>query len=390
MKKIISILLLSVGITFVMAQQQTMLSKEKNAVRSDKLEKQQLDYHFQGPSGPKVIWDFHQLEATDKSYPLRYYIDEYDSTGYIGVEHNTAYHYRKTGDSILLAKYANRMLSINYSKPELRLKYPFHYGDSLQSHFKGSGYYSHSIPMQLSGKSKVKADGWGMLVIPGGDTLKQVLRVNTLRVCKLVTGADSTEVAYDGYSWYARGCRYPILETIHTTLNKDNEKHFAVTFFYPPESHKYELDEDAINNAELESMLLSYEVNPEIDSLGTSGWRDMYGNPLQENYPDKDKLATFQDKSVPEGLIDICSYIEYYPSPVKDVLTIKYGLKENATVGFQVFDSASRLLLRQPERNELAGEHQMSFNLSGYMPGVYHLHSLVDGKEIKQVFIKSH
>lgn len=389
MKYLLSFGLLFVGTISAVAQQVT-LSEERNEARSDKLEKQQLDYHFQGPSGPKVIWDFHQLESTDKSYQLRYYVDETDTTGFVGVEHNTAYHYRKTGDSILLVKYANRTLSLNYSKPEVRLKYPFHYGDSVNSYFEGTGYYSHRIPMKLSGESKVKADGWGMLVIPGGDTLRQVLRVNTLRECKLVTGADSSEIAYNCYSWYARGYRYPILETIHTTLNKDKEKHFAVTFFYPPESHKYELDEDPVNNAELESMLLAYEIDPGIDSLSTAGWRDMDGNLLPEDYFSKNDLPVSQNDFIPEELQNICSYIEYYPSPVKDILTIKYGLKENASIGFQVFDSASRLLFLQPERNETVGEHQTSFNLSGYMPGVYHLHCLIDGREIKRIFIKSH
>ncbi|WP_455584939.1 T9SS type A sorting domain-containing protein [Bacteroides sp.] len=389
MRTFFSFLLLFVGIVSAIAQQ-TTLSEERNEVRSDKLEKQQLDYHFQGPSGPKVIWNFHQLESSGKPYQLRYYVDESDTTGFIGVEHNTAYHYRKTGDSILLVKYANRTLSLNYSEPEVRLKYPFHYGDSVQSHFEGTGYYSHSIPMKLSGESVVKADGWGMLVIPGGDTLRQVLRVNTLRECKLVAGMDSSEIAYDCYSWYARGYRYPILETIHTTLNRDNKKHFAVTFFYPPESHKYELDEDPVNNAELESMLLAYEINPAIDSLGTAGWRDMNGDFLPEDYFKQDDSTVSKNEFIPEDLIDICGYIECYPSPVKDILTIKYGLKESATVGFQIFDSASKLLLLQPERNETVGDHQTTFNLSGYMPGVYHLHCLVNGREIKKTFIKSH
>lgn len=369
---------------------QPAISEGKNKSRPDDiLIKQQVSFESPGISGPRILWDFSRVNKINDGYLLRYHYDEDDSTLFAGIEHQTAYFYRETGDSLQMYRYKNRTLLMDYSLPECRLRFPFQYGDTIWGNFKASGYYSLKIPLMLDGDIQVKADAWGMLVVPSGDTVKQVLRVHTLRNCLLKTGTDSTRIFHDAYAWYARGYRYPVFESITTRQEKDSARnHMQVSFLYSPESQG-KLTEDITNDEEWYSMLEEYTDNPGADSLYNGKWRDHDGNIIELMTGEWKVASQSREEIIPEELKDICDYFRLYPVPVKERLTVEYNLKKTATVRFTIFDSGFRTVKQTASRQQEAGEHDSEFDLSALQPGEYHIHCRINGYEIKQVFIKS-
>lgn len=368
---------------------QSVISEEKNKSRpDDKIIKQQVGIESPGIGGARIFWDFSRTKKINDSYLLRYHYDDEDTTLFAGIEHQTAYFYKETGDSLQMYRYKNRTVRMEYAHPECRLRYPFQYGDTIQGTFSASGYYSQKIPLKLDGDIQIKADAWGMLVIPSGDTIRQILRVHTLRNCLLKTGTDSTRIFHDAYAWYARGYRYPVFESITTRQEKDSTRnHMQISFLYSPESQG-KLTEDIINDDEWYAMLEEYKNNPGVDSLHNGKWRDQNGNIIKLTTEERNKRQN-KEEVIPEELKDICDYFKLYPVPVKDRLTVSYNLKKLSAVGFSIFDSGFRTVKQTAARQQEEGNHNEEFDLSALQPGEYHIHCRINGYEIKHIFIKS-
>jgi len=117
------------------------------------------------------------------------------------------------------------MSKTDYTKPLLRMKFPFEYGDSIAKPFMGKGVYCGDHHFLKRGATSVVADATGTLVVGENDTLRNVLRVYTLKsysICMdmnpaALDTAKLRQVIEERYEWYARGYRYPILETITST-----------------------------------------------------------------------------------------------------------------------------------------------------------------------------
>lgn len=368
---------------------QSVISENKNKSRpDDTLIKQQVTFESPGISGNRILWDFSQANKINDNYLLHYHYSEDDSSLFTGIEHQTSYFYKETNNSLQMYRYKNRTLQMNYTFPECRLKYPFQYGDTIHGHFMASGYYSQKIPLKLKGDIWIKADAWGMLVIPPSDTIKQVLRVHTRRNCLLKTENDSTRIFHDIYAWYARGYRYPVFESITTRQEKDSsQNHMQVSFLYSPESQG-KLIEDIINDREWYAMLEEYENNPGTDSLYNGKWRDRNGNIIKSITKERNEWQN-KEKIIPEELTKICDYFKLYPIPIKERLTVEYRLKKSATVRFSIFDSGFRIIKQTATQQQDEGVHYTEFDLSVLQPGEYHIHCRIDGSDIKQIFIKS-
>ena len=61
------------------------------------------------------------------------------------------------------------------------MKFPFVVGDSISSHFYASGTLNNSDFLRIAGVSSVKADGWGLIALPDGDSIKNIVRLHIVR-----------------------------------------------------------------------------------------------------------------------------------------------------------------------------------------------------------------
>lgn len=341
----------------VMAQTAQKLTVERNAYRAaDQIVKQQVQYKDPGSSGPNITWDFCNLDIENDAYSLNYFIpDSSNMTRLCGVENGTHYYYTQQQDSLLAVGFENSTTIMEYLVPELRLHFPFAYGDTLFSYFTGVGQYCHNLPLAVSGYTRVQADAEGDLKLPGFETVKKALRVHTLRHYT-ETGIDSLEMTLDTYAWYAAGIRYPVFESIKTSLmvKRDTQNQpgesmkdttvFRTSFFYPPE--------------------------------------------LQTSQVQTDSIPVDQPEAL-QGAAAVFTEAQLMPNPVADNLYINFKLTRPAKIWFSVHNMAGIPFCQTSPQNMDEGYNSTTVNMSRLITGVYALYVHVDGMVMKLNVVKN-
>ena len=358
MKKLLFILPLCSIALSIQAQSSLRLTAERNAYRAgDELQKQQVVFRDPGSSGRNLTWDFRHLQVINDEYALRYFIPD---SAYIhiicGLEHRTRYYYSLLSDSLWAIGFQNATTFMEYTQPELRMVFPFTFGDVLYSNFEGTGEYGRRLHLSVRGFTRVEADAEGELILPD-ETVKRALRVRTTRhytetrmrqttspafgtLSKgegtVENGVDSTEMILDTYSWYAQGMRYPVFESIKTTVlrNGADTTVFETSFYYPPIEQR--IQTESLSEEELE---------------GTE-WL--------------------------EGAAAVFTEAVLLPNPVVDVLYINYKLTRDARISFSVHNNAGVLMTQTTAMNKTEGYHQTPVNMTGFITGVYTLYVHVD------------
>ena len=349
--RLICILIFLFQTGFIQAQRNpfTELIRITNLPRAgDSLVKQQVDYIDPGIAGTNITWDFRKVNPVNDYYNILYRITTPDSIRMAGIEHGTIYSFMVKGDSLLHTGYENSTTIMNYSSPELRLKFPVRYGDIVSSDFEGEGEYCHIITLHVSGKTTITADATGTLITPLGLLFKNVLRVKSLREY-LQTGLDSLTMKLESYAWYSPGHRYPVFETVKTVTKKTGKReteHKVASFFYPPPEKAFLLAD-------------------------TSNWT-------------KQELPVELNSTEP-----LLINIKLIPNPVQSWLNIEYNLTSDVVISFKIFDNNGILRFSLPEALKEAGNYSEKINMNGFNPGIYLINVFVDNmvKVIKVIKI---
>jgi hypothetical protein len=276
---------------------QHVLQSELNLPRAgDEIIKQQVQYKNPGRSGENVLWDFSSLESVNPEYKLVYstprvrkdslYIlgkdtfkltDMQNEKLLIGREHNTRYYYHIKDSLLYLLGYENPMNLMHHIEPLPLMRYPLAYGWETKKDYHSECLYSSQVLISTHGSFQLAADAYGMMILPSGDTLKNVLRVHTLQtlLSDSIPSMDNIHIdtQIENHKWYIEGYRYPVFETVKTIHRQDSiEDVFSTAFFYPPQEHFY-LEEDEENLA-----LLENENNGSIDPWAGLNY-NIYPNP---------------------------------------------------------------------------------------------------------------
>jgi hypothetical protein len=295
------------------------------------------------------------VQPVNENYSLEYFIpDSTDMTRLCGMEHNTRYYYRQQQDSLQASGYENSTTFMEYKVPELRMHFPFTYGDTLFSYFTGVGEYCHHLPLAVKGYTRVQADAEGDLKLPEFETVKKALRVRTLRHYT-ETGKDSVEMTLDTYSWYATGIRYPVFESIKTSISKKGDKKdekgeslndttvFTTSFFYPPELQTSQVQTDPIPP----------------DSIDAK-----------------------------QGAAAVFTEAHLMPNPVLADLTINYKLTRAAKVWFTVHNNTGIALCQTAPQNLSEGYNTTTVPMGNLITGVYSLYVHVDDMVMRLNVVK--
>ncbi|MDR1763443.1 MAG: T9SS type A sorting domain-containing protein [Dysgonamonadaceae bacterium] len=337
----------------VFAQQ--TLAPERNLPRpDDEIIKQQVEYKEPGRTGENVVWDFSRLNAVNDSYSLFYYSPQAtngvyvlgldtvaagDDVLFVGEEHNTMYYYRFDGNRLWTLGHENPTTLLRYSEPLLTAVFPIAFGEKYSEKYSGSGLYSATDEFSVSGQVDISADATGIMVLPSKDTLRNVIRVKSVRSAVEKDGVSSLENVY----WYARGYRYPVFETVR--LTKSDRETFASAFYFPPDQHYY-LDDDAENFA-------LHEENPDTDS---NPWAGLAYN--------------------------------LFPNPVTSFLNIELYLPKAATVRIQVHSQAGSLVLSSSKGRLSAGLQAFRQDVSALPVGNYVITVLLDEYPVNEILMK--
>ena len=285
MKKLF-ILLLSEMPCILLAQHR--LQSELNLPRAgDVIIKQQVEYKDPGRAGENVLWDFGKLQSVNDEYELSYSEPELvddsmyilgmdtillknlkDGSLLIGTEHHTMYYYYFDGNRLWVLGHENPTTLLQYTEPLIAGAYPKQYPDSFRYAYQAKGLYSSTVPFTSSGEAHLQADAYGMMILPSGDTLRNVLRTRTRQTIRQVFQSGDSEatehnLALTTCKWYSSGYRYPIFETIQSSIVTDTAEfiNFETAFFFPPQEHYY-LDTDSENQTIIETQKKGKKADP--------------------------------------------------------------------------------------------------------------------------------
>lgn len=259
MKQIALIISLFVSLT-INGQQ---INHPTNHYRNgDMLEKKQVLVEGIELNSKNGVWSLEDAEISKKTYITEYTADA-DTMMMLERGNRTYFHQENGLVNIIGSENAQELIS--YDMPETWLKFPMHQGDSISGYFNGTGKYCDHLFMRRFGTYMTMADEVGKLVLPEGDTLRNVIRLHTERyVGTIVTPIDTIKtvvpvftvdsvvthlipdtarVREDVYRWYAEGYRYPVLEA--TTLHVGSTALSKEVFYFPPEmQEQLALDEE--------------------------------------------------------------------------------------------------------------------------------------------------
>ena len=337
----------------------------------DLIFKQQMEFKDAGRSGENVLWDFSRLTSIDDSYTLEY--SSSDSVTIVGTEHHTRYYYSLSGDSLLCYGYENSTTLMINERPELLLRFPVSYGDSTFCYYNGNGEYSGRLDVNAMGTVSTKADAYGMMILPDGDTLKNVLRVRTVKKIAYGTepinfykenlpgafvtndsinyrmATDTLLMELETFKWYTEGYRYPVFETVKNTTNKQGQESefFNTAFFYPPQDHYY-----------------------------------------LETDPDNQKIVEAKNKGKKENPL-AASTFNAFPNPVSSTLNVEIFIPVEAKIRVQVRSVANRSVYINENKGKFAaGSHHFYFDLSRLPSGYYLLNIWLDNYMLSETILK--
>jgi hypothetical protein len=337
--------------------------------------KQQIEYKDPGRTGANVLWDFSRQNIVNDEYELFY--SEANDTMIIGTEHETHYRYALSNDSLLLWGFDNPTTKLYNVQPELLLKFPVNYGDTVKDYYYAHGKYGNRLEMDVMGTLETGADSYGMMILPNKDTLRHVLRTHSIKyivedtrpisnsyyaklesplhispdsIDRRIAG-DSVLFVVETFRWYEKGYRYPIFETVRSWEQHSGAGDYeflATAFFYPPQDHYY-LEDDADN--------LALSDKTEEDTTAVDPW---------------------------EGL----SY-NIFPNPVKTTpLLVEIYLSRPANIRVEIRNQSGLLVLNENKGYHPAGICNLQLTLYSLPVGNYILDIGLDEKLISGIIMK--
>lgn len=353
---------------------QNILNESTSLFRPDDIiVKQEMQYKAPGSNGKDVVWDFSELVHLGSEHTERL-VGRIDSS-LLCLGGDNGYKYKYSKDSLFCIGYQTPTLRIDYLLPELRQVYPTAYKDSIHTFYYGEGVYSQALPITVYGETTHVADAEGTLLLPDGDSLKNVLRIRSTAhigqrmssFTSIYANGDTSRYSTDSllyrlqndevtwevttYQWYAPGYRYPLFETVQNKIirSSGSKPHFNRSYYFPPVDQNY-LSEDASNQKIRSDLTLQEE---RLYSIHTSDKKNLSGNVN-------------------------CTYD--YSIGVNQTLNVNYRLDEISTVEFYLYSSNGYILWHKHLADLPSGTYAIDYDLSPLIPGTYLLAFLVNGE----------
>lgn len=214
-------------VTVAQAVCQNIITYEHNLpCAGDEVVKQQIMYTDHGSSGENVFWNFCDIPIVKPEYKICYS----GNSILTAITPDAIYRYSANEDTLRFIGFENPLIIMDYSNPTTVIKYPLAYGDSLSCSFDGTGKYCNIYDIRREGQVFHEVDATGSMSLTEGDTLKNVIRIHSVKTCVIRMATDSIYVdtlkdvkqeIEELYTWYARGYRYPVFETLSRTFYND-------------------------------------------------------------------------------------------------------------------------------------------------------------------------
>lgn len=332
---------------------QTSLTHANNAlITGDSNTYREIQYSDPGNAGSNQRWDFSMIQYTGKSPVGTIQSAPVQKTAGVGdynislVENGYDYFMNSAENRLEERGYVNNelKLTLKYSDPVVKMKYPFSYGEQFVDHFIGVATYNETSTIDFFGDCTVSADAYGKLILPDR-VLENVLRVKSVKKGLQINMCGLTNINIIKYNWYASGYRYPVLN-INIIENNSNGGAPVIT-------------KTAFTNTQ------QMNVRGAIIGSNSSGQSS-----------DPVKLAEKQDISVVVS-----------PNPFTDKLTYHYILTLPMDVSIELYDlsgKSSGWMVKNQLQNEGLHTGELHTATYGLAPGTYFIRFTFD----KQVIIR--
>ncbi|MEI6886415.1 MAG: T9SS type A sorting domain-containing protein [Bacteroidota bacterium] len=339
---------LALFIAIISVSQTTINSKTHALLTGDINTSQEIQYVLPGNSGPNQIWDFSKIQFTETinqssvtSVPSKT-LSGFSTSNVILKESDKDSYFTLTDVLFEENGYISKDITLNYSDPLIKMKYPFSYGDQFTDKFAGNALFQNVTKIDLSGDFTVSADAYGTLILPS-QVLKNSLRVKTEKNSIEINPCSSLESQTIRYFWYAPQYRYPIL--VITTVE-------VKTYGQEPK-----VTRSAVVN-------LQQPLNPGVISGGS------------------DSQVSTDNSNVS---------VIVYPNPFLEKLSYSYFLRTDLAVSLDIYDMTGRLNRHLiTTQVQSAGLHTgvLSSEEVRMTPGIYYLRFTFDSKVVLSKIVK--
>lgn len=211
-------------------QSQVSLTSSANMPRvGDKIYRRPIQYFSPGHPGEEQAWDFRSLEFMDDSYALSFFSDS-DSIILYASAPMTLYKYVIEGDTLKSIGYETKLKEMTFTPAINLMAFPCTFGKRVLQPYHGLGSYCKKYTLETSGTMESEVDATGTIFLNESDTLHNVIRVHLISTAGILqylpedTIPEKTNVKQrieERYLWYARGYRYPVIESNSITIYND-------------------------------------------------------------------------------------------------------------------------------------------------------------------------
>jgi hypothetical protein len=339
-----TILSLMIGFTFsVTINAQTILTfKTHGLMPNEKNPMVLTKYVDPGIEGQNVVWDFSMLEATNSftgnvqnPYSLKS-IGGFETANTVLEEFGSYFFFNATSYQLEQYGYvsSNGNISIEYSKPFIKMRYPFSFNSSYSGVFEGK-YNSNNKPIgDIIGNYQVTGDGIGTLILPEKKSFHNALRIKEVKSYKQKINGSTTSIEEITYRWYVNEHRFPILVLINSTYTFENGQNSAST-------------KAAYNSNVISSSMV--------------------------NNNDGDNLK-----------------LDVFPNPYREKVNINLHIDNRSDVKITVYDIIGKKIATIVDKSEDAGDLTYNFSAKeiGLANGTYIIKVKVNSKEITKKIIE--
>lgn len=210
---------------------QTILTYKSHGLLPNEQNPMMLTKYLEpGAEGQNVTWDFSALEATNnfvgsiQNPSIVKGSEKFAFTNTMLEEFGSYFFFISNINSLEQYGYlsSNGSFAIEYSKPFIKMRYPFSYNSFYNGDFEGT-YLSDSKEIgKLSGTYQVNGDGIGTLILPEGKSFRNALRVKEIKSYNQTMNGSNVIIEEISYRWYVNEHRFPILVFIKCNYTYDN------------------------------------------------------------------------------------------------------------------------------------------------------------------------
>ncbi len=334
---------------------QTTLTRENNSLTmGESCTYKDIQFVDPGHSGANQVWDFTSIQFTEKS-PVTAFLpaiteilEEISNSNLSISDDGYNYFMNSFENGLEELGYVNKTknMTMVYSNPVLKMKYPFSYGDQFTDNFKGVALFNKDYKIEFTGDNTVTADAYGTLILPNL-ILDNVMRVKSIKKGIQINRCGEVKVNIVKYAWYATGYRYPVL-IISIVEN-------------------------------------SYYANPKPEVIKTASVYIPHINNTTKNIVPENSGNTAKQTAINNVSVNL------FPNPFSEKINYTYFLKNDMPVTISLYDITGKyteqIAKNQPQSE---GFHSGEIgDLHHALPaGVYYLRFIFGEQVVVQKFVK--